>query len=156
MYRLAAANGDLPSFHFYASLQQQGKVGNANMDEAVKYYTYAASQSYAPSQYVLGTLYANGTGVSRDLYKGYAWISFAVNQNFKPAETAQKELEENMTLSDLDKARREMVKLQNDVIGQVESPLKDAVVQNGSVLASRNKNNRSKPDGRRNRIRRRR
>ena len=156
LYRLAAANGDLPSFHFYASLKQQGKVVDANIDEAVKYYTYAASQSYAPSQYVLGTLYANGSVVSRDVYKGYAWISLAANQNFKLALEAQKKLEEDMTLSDLDKARREMVKLQTDVIGHVESPLEQAVLHNGSVLVTGGHNNQSVNNGRRLRPRRRR
>ena len=155
-YRIAAANGDLPSFHFYAAAQQEGRVGDPNMDEAVKYYTYAASQSYAPSQYMLGTLYTNGTGVPRDILKGYAWISFAVNQNFEPAVTAQKKLEENMTLSELDKARREMLKIQTEVIDQVESPLKDAALQNGAVVIAGASNTTTTQGGRRPRARRRR
>ena len=135
-YRISAANGDLASFHYYGMIQYEGRVGEPNLDEAVKYLTYAASQSYAPSQYVLGTLYINGKGVTRNLYKGYAWISFAVNQNLEIAIAAQKKLEENMTLSDLDKARREMASIQKETIDQVESPLKNAALRNGAVVIS--------------------
>ena len=135
-YRLAAANGDLASFHSYAYIQQKGKVDGVNLPEAIKYYTYAASQSYAPSQYVLGTMYINGDGVTRDFFKGYAWISFAANQEFKPAIEIQKKLEDNMTLSDVDKARREMLVIQRETVNQVESPLKNAALRNGSVVVA--------------------
>ncbi|MDY6407868.1 MAG: tetratricopeptide repeat protein [Pseudomonadota bacterium] len=156
-YRLAAANGDLTSFHSYARLQQEGKVGEANLPEAVKYYTYAASQNYAPSQYVLGSMYINGEGVPRDVFKGYAWISFAVNQNLQVAVDTQKKLEENMTLSDLNRARHEMVEIQRDIIGQVESPLKDAALRNGTVVINTGTTTNTRVEGvRRPRARRRR
>ena len=162
LYQLAAANGDLASFHAIALLAQGKKDENQetskkDMDEAVKYFTYAASQGYVSSQYVLGTLYANGEGVPKDIFKAYGWISFAANQGFTPAVTAQKQLESNMTLSELDKARREMLEIQRTVLGQVESPLKDAVIRGGKMtVVTANATQQKVGGGRRPRQRRRR
>ena len=43
---------------------------------------------------------------------------------------AQKQLEENMTMTDLDNARRKLFELQETVIGKVESPLKGVTMNN--------------------------
>ena len=152
LYKLAAANGDLGSFHSLAYMSQSGPEGERNIEEAVKYYSYAASQSYAPSQYALGTLYANGNGVERNILTAYAWLSLAANQNLPVAIQAQKLLEENMTFSDIEKARKEMIEIQRNVIGQVESPLKD-YLQGSSGVGGTGSN---KSGGKRPRPRRRR
>jgi len=151
LYKQAAANGDLESFRSLAYLYQTGPEAERNIEEAVKYYTYAASQSLATAQYALGTLYANGQGVERNIFTAYAWLSLAANQNLPVAIQAQKQLEENMTLSDLERGRREMIEIQRNVIGKVESPLKDYLASN-----SANQANSGKPEGRRSRSRRRR
>lgn len=123
-YMEAARGGDLGAYHALAYMNQKGLGGIENMSEAINLYTYAASQNYAPSQYVLGTIYANGDGVERNYIKAYAWLSLAVNQKLEVAEEAQQKIAENMTLTDLDKARRESIDIQKTIIGKIESPIK--------------------------------
>ena len=132
-YMSAASNGDLGAYSALAYMDQMGREGTRNIDKAMTYYKYAASQSYAPAQYALGTIYANGDGVARDIIKGYAWLSLAANQGLNVAVQAQKQLETNMTLTELDLARREVIELQRNVLGQIESPLKDYVLRNTTV-----------------------
>lgn len=123
MYTYAAYNGDMPSMHALGFVEQSGLLADKNPAEAVKYYTYAASQGYAPSQYILATLYANGEGVSRDMYKAHAWMVMSENRGFENAADGRRQLEKNMTLSDLDKAKRALIELERDVMGKVESPI---------------------------------
>lgn len=123
-YGISAAAGDLTSFHTLAYLDQSGFAGEKDLDRSLKYYTYAASQNYAPSQYALGILYAGGEGVDRSITSAYAWISLAANQGLPVAVEAQKKLEDGMTLSQLDQARRELVDIQRNIMGQVPPPLK--------------------------------
>ena len=151
LYMTAGANGDLGSIHSLAYLYQTGPENERNIAEAVKCYTYAASQSFAASQYALGTLYANGNGVEKNILTAYAWLSLAANQNFPVAIQAQKQLEENMTLSELEKARREMIEIQRNVMGKVESPLKDFLTSGGNSTATSEQNRRRRPGGRRRR-----
>ena len=151
LYKAAAANGDLGSFHSLAYLCQTGPEAERDLDEAVKYYTYAASQSFAASQYALGTLYANGQGVEKNILTAYAWLSLAANQNLPVAIQAQKQLEENMTLSDLERGRREMIEIQRNVIGKVESPLKNYTATGGAGSAGSVKNPGKRPRSRRRR-----
>ena len=122
-YSIAAAAGDLTSFHTLAYLDQSGFGGEKDMERSLKYYTYAASQNHAPSQYALGILYANGEGVERSIVSAYAWTALAANQGLTVAIEAQKNLEETMTLSQLDQARRELVEIQRNVMGQIPPPL---------------------------------
>lgn len=128
-YMEAARGGDLGAYHALGYMNQKGLGGIENMDEAIKFYQYAASQNYAPSQYVLGTIYANGDGVTRNPIKAYAWLSLAVNQKLGVAEEAQKKISENMTLTDLDNARRESIDIQKTIIGKIESPIKQEEVE---------------------------
>jgi len=133
LYTLAASNGDLGSYNALAYMAQMGREDARDLDKAILYYTYAASQSYAPAQYALGTIYANGENIQRDIIKAYAWLSLAANQGLNVAVQAQKQLESNMTLTELDLARREVIELQQNVIGQVESPLKDFALKNKNI-----------------------
>ena len=125
LYTLAAANGDLSSYHALGYMDQQGRDTPKNMLNAISYYTYAASQSYAPAQYALGAIYANGDGVPRDILKAYAWLSLAANQGLQVAAQSQKQLEKNLTLTELDQARRTVIDIQRTVIGQIEPPIKN-------------------------------
>lgn len=123
-YTIAAKSGDLGAYHALGYMNQKALGTPENMELAMKYYLYAASQNYAPSQYALGAMYANGDTGARDPIKGYAWISLAVNQKLKAAEEAMKKIDAGMTLSDLDQARRESIDIQQNIIGKIEKPLK--------------------------------
>lgn len=122
-YKISAQQGDLSSFFTLGEIYRKGLGTPVNMTEALKYYKYAASQNYSPAQYMLGIIYANGEGVSRDTYKAYAWLTLAVDQKLLNAEKALNQLAKNMSLSDLDMARRQIVLIQQNEMGKVESPL---------------------------------
>jgi len=102
-----------------------GRGGDQNSQTAIAYYTYAASQGYVPAQYILGILYANGNQVARDVVEAHAWLSLAAGQKHEPAVKALQKLKEEMTLSDVDKARQRLIDLQKNTLGQMESPLKE-------------------------------
>lgn len=122
-YKLSARQGDLSSFFTLGEIYRKGLGVPLNMTEALKYYKYAASQNYSPAQYMLGIIYANGEGVTRDVYKAYAWLSLAVEQKLVIAEKALNKLSENMSLSDMDTARRQILLIQQNEMGKIESPL---------------------------------
>lgn len=122
-YTLSAKSGDVSSFYALGEMNRKGLGMVENIDTALKYYRYAAAQNYAPAQYTLGVIYANGEGVKRDPYEAYAWFSLAAEQKLKQAEEARDQLAEGMSLSDLDKARRQLIQIQQREIGKVESPL---------------------------------
>ncbi len=130
LYLLAASNGDLGSFHSLASITHSEKGNQQNAELAVTYYTYAASQGYAPSQYALGILYANGDGVDKDILSAYSWITLAANQGLPQAIETQKQLEEMMTFSEIDRGRSNATRLQENTIGKIESPLKNYTLKN--------------------------
>ena len=77
---------------------QNGLHVKQNINEAIRFYTYAASKGYTPSQYALGALYANGDGVTRDKYKAYAYLTLAAAAGMKEAEKAKKQLEEDIQI----------------------------------------------------------
>lgn len=125
-YTIAARSGDLAAYHALGYMNQKALGTEGNKELAVTYYTYAASQNHAPSQYALGAMYVNGEigEGKRNLIKGYAWISFAAHQKYKQAEEALKKIDVEMTLTDLDQVRRESIEIQKSIIGKVEKPLK--------------------------------
>ena len=150
-YEAAAGKGDLVSYNTLARLAQAGKDGEKNIEQAISYYKYAASQGHTPSQYALGTLYANGgEGVQRNILTAYAWLSLAATEGLPVAIQAQRQLEESMTLSELDKARREIIEIQRNVMGKLEPPIKsidiDPTIQGSAV---QEKVVQSRPTGRR-------
>ena len=115
----SAKFGHIDSFFSLAKIFEEV---DKNLDKAIEYYTYAASQQYAPAQYVLGTIYINGNGVKRDLPHGYAWMEMASKQNYEPAQQALKDIGPTMILSQSEKAREEFGRIQNDIINKIESP----------------------------------
>ena len=139
LYMLAASNGDLGAFHSLASIFHQGKDEPQDFEKAIQYYTYAASQGYAMSQYALGILYANGSGIEKNIETAYAWITLAANQGFLQAIEAQKQLEELFTFSELNLARNKVSKIEQDIIGKIESPLKDYTLKNTTIEAEKSK-----------------
>lgn len=126
LYEVAAVSGEMDAFFALGELYRQGLDGSVpKPDLAAQYHTYAASQGYALSQFALGALYAAGEGMERNLRTAYAWVTIASNSGLPAAAKAQKELESILTLSELDRARRELIEIQRNIIGKVESPLKD-------------------------------
>ena len=124
-YRAAAEAGDLPSYTLLADIYMNGSNVEQDARRALKYYTYAASQGYGPAQYALGLIYANGEEVPRNPAMGHAWLSWAVSQNYEPAMSALSQLKGEMTLSDLDRARREFMNIQQEVLGKLASPFEE-------------------------------
>lgn len=124
-YESAANHGDLPSYAALADIYLNGLGTDINEERGVKYYEYAASQGYEPAQYALGLLYVNGDGVERSTVLGHAWLSLASNQNYEPATDALEQLKKEMTLSDLDRARHEYIKIQRQLLGQLVSPFEE-------------------------------
>ncbi|MDR2902170.1 MAG: sel1 repeat family protein [Lactobacillales bacterium] len=122
-YFQSAKENDLSAYHALGKMYQNGLGIDKNMIEAIKYYTYAASQNYAPSQYILGIIYANGDGIPQDKYLGYAWLYLAADKKVKGAEKARNTLMESMSLSDIEKARRKLIEIQQLVIGKTTPPL---------------------------------
>ena len=90
-------------------------VSYPDIQKAIEHYTYAASKNHALSAYVLGLIYANGESVPRDVIKGYAWLSVAAEQKLPEAEKARKSLENSMSLSEIEKARREILASQQQM-----------------------------------------
>ena len=45
--------------------------------EAASWFTRAANQGFVRAQRILGQMYLTGTGVPKDLVKGYAWVVLA-------------------------------------------------------------------------------
>ena len=139
-YRSAAEVGDLASYTVLAEMYLSGDGVDQDVERSLGYYTYAASQGYAPAQYALGIIYANGREVTRNPVLGHAWLSWAANQNYAPAVTALSQLKGEMTLSDLDRARREFINIQQTVLGKLESPFEEERKTREALAMQRRKN----------------
>ena len=127
-YRAAAEANDLASFVALGDMFLSGRGVSPDAQTAVSYYTYAAAHGYVPAQYNLGVLYANGKQVPRNLVDAHAWLSLAASQKYEAAVDALQKLKDEMTLSDVDKARQKLIDLQKNVLGQMESPFKQEQV----------------------------
>jgi TPR repeat protein len=51
--------------------------GSRSQAEAAKWYRKAADQGDDMAQFNIGTMYANGQGVRRDLVQAYMWFSLS-------------------------------------------------------------------------------
>lgn len=69
---------------------QRGEGVARNVDHAVRLYCKAAKKGYAPAQYYLGWIYANGNGVQRNDALAAAWLRKAANSNHPQARNALK------------------------------------------------------------------
>ena len=121
-YSASANKGDIGSFYALAQIFYRDEYGMLDKAKAIDFYTYAASQGYLPAQYFLGTMYVNGEGAARNLFLGHAWLEIAATNHYEPAISALKQLEQEMTLSELEASKKEFMNLQQQVIGKVESP----------------------------------
>jgi TPR repeat protein len=59
-----------------------------NYAKAVKYYQLGADQGHAPAQHNIGVMYANGTGVTRNLSTALKWFKLAALQSYPNAQSA--------------------------------------------------------------------
>lgn len=79
--------------------------------QAIRLYTAAARQDYAPAQYNLGVMLHEGIGVDQNLNEAYAWLFTAAQQGHSKAKEQLKnmsnEITPNMTMQ-----AREWVKAQ--------------------------------------------
>lgn len=122
-YEISARQKDLNAYFNLGEIYRKGLGVDKDMSRAITYYKYAASQNYSSAQYMLGIIYANGEGITKDIYKAYAWFHLASEQNLASAADAQQRLIKNMSLSDLDMARRQVVLIQQNEMGKIEPPL---------------------------------
>ena len=114
---------------------------------AIKFYIYAASKGYTPSQYALGAIYANGEGVSRDVYKAHAYLTLAAAAGMKEAEKAKKQLEEDMSLSDRDLVSQAMITVQQEDLKAPTAPINNTT----NVVATTQKTTKTRTTIRRRR-----
>jgi len=153
-YQEAAQAGDLLSYIALAKFYLDGQGVDVDARRALRYYEYAAAQGNAQAQYELGLLYVNGRGVTKNTALGHAWLSYAASQNYEPAAMALNQLKGEMTLADQEKSRQEFIRIQEKVLGQVESPLAEDMIK--TQVKQAQDNEQSQSFGRRRRRRRRR
>jgi hypothetical protein len=66
----------------------------ADDGEALKFYQLSANQNYAPAQFCLGLMRANGQGVIVAKIEAAKWFGLAAAQGFTPAQEALDDLHE--------------------------------------------------------------
>jgi TPR repeat protein len=82
----AAQQGDLNSQHDLAAFYATDELlGLKNEAEAVKWYSKAAEQGHALSQYDLGFMLLLGEGTKKDVAKGLWWMEQAVANGWEDA-----------------------------------------------------------------------
>ena len=121
-YSSSAKNGDIGSYYALGQIYSRDDSGMADKDRALNFYTYAASEGFVPAQYWLGTMYVNGEGVVRNLYLGHAWLEMAAGNRYEPDISALSQLDSDMTLSEIEASKKEFMRLQQEVLGKMESP----------------------------------
>ncbi len=122
-YSASAKAGDLGSFYALGEIYAMLDSGVTDKKKALEFYTYSASQGYLPAQYLLGIMYVNGdNGLDRDLYVGRAWLELAASQRYEPANSALAQLDEKMTLSEIETSKKESMRLRQEVLEKIESP----------------------------------
>lgn len=124
-YATAAKAGDVASYDVLARMYQNGLGTTTDIDTAIDFYKYAAARNYAPAQYNLGVIYANGDGIPRDKFRAYAWFSLAADQKLEAAIKERDRLYNGMSLSERERANRVRIEVQNSDMKNLESPLKD-------------------------------
>jgi uncharacterized protein len=81
LWRTAAEQGYAP-----AQVRLAAILDKAEQDvEAVEWYQKAAAQGSAAGEYGLGTMYASGEGVKKDLEKAHSFILRAAEKSYLPA-----------------------------------------------------------------------
>ena len=85
--KIQAENGEAHSQTVLALIYEYGLRGaTKDSAEALKWFSKAAEQSFAPAQYGMGTCCANGLGVAKDNAEAVKWYLKAANQNLAVAQ----------------------------------------------------------------------
>ncbi len=92
-------------------LSTTSQAGDATLDaqdaaEAVKRYLKVAEQGNATAQNILGTIYANGQGVTQDYVQAYMWFNLAAAQGLALARRNQFKSAQRMTPVQVAEAQR--------------------------------------------------
>ncbi len=81
LYQKAADQGYAPAQAALARILFQAEYGT----DAVRYYKMAAAQGNAEGEFGLGSMYAEGKGVKKDLKAAREWITKAAEQGYPQA-----------------------------------------------------------------------
>lgn len=101
-YRAKAERGDASAQFSLGCYYYSGEKGlQQDYSEAVKWYTKAANQGYAPAQNNLGYCYEKGYGVDVDSEKAKYWYQKATDQGDKTARKNLKRIEIQDRIVDL-------------------------------------------------------
>ena len=73
---------------------------------AFKWYMHSAKHGYRRAQHRLGTMYARGTGVSRNYIKAYAWCKVSASQHSRRALLKLKKIEPYLSIEQISCARK--------------------------------------------------
>ena len=73
--------------------------------EAVKLFTLAAEQGYAPAQTNLGLFYAQGKGVLADFVMAHMWFNIAAANGIENGAENREIVAKGMTWADISKAQ---------------------------------------------------
>ena len=89
----------------------------------------SAAQGDPKSQYMLGRLYEQGSGVPRNFVQAYAWYNLAASKGLAEAVEARDRMEPKLTSAQLADAHKTTVKLVSQISGeQGRSSTQEAVV----------------------------
>ena len=72
-----AREGDAEAQYCLGYCYQSGEVVKRNMDEAIRWYTFAAMQGHMAAQHNLGCIYMKGEGTPRDFEQAFTWAVLA-------------------------------------------------------------------------------
>jgi TPR repeat protein len=112
-YYIKAAEQGLAWAQFKSGLfYQTGRGVSRDPGQAFTWYARAAEQGNAKAQSRLGGMYHDGAGVTRDIVYGYAWSSLAAAKGDEEAEKNREILAQQLSPSQLGKARQLAVELQ--------------------------------------------
>ena len=73
---------------------------------AFKWYMQSAKHGYRKAQHRLGTMYARGTGVTRNYIKAYAWCKVSASQHSRRALLKLKKIEPYLSVEQTSRARK--------------------------------------------------
>ena len=73
---------------------------------AFKWYMQSARHGYRRAQHQLGTMYARGTGVTRNYIKAYAWCKVSASQQSRRAIRKLKKIEPYLSAEQITCARK--------------------------------------------------
>lgn len=120
-YKMAAkakADGSLivktdpmDAYYMLGQFYQKGLGVQKNVQEAIKYYTYAAARNHGLSRYALGMLYMNSSGSMRNPVTGYAWVSLAADSGFAEAVKRKDDVFDSLSFSEKEAARQRIMDL---------------------------------------------